>query len=858
MSRKKVHLFCCFILVLSVVLTSAAQTEDPNLVGWWRLDEDSGTTAKDSSGNNNHGTLQNDPPWVLGKVIGALQFDGVDDAVRVTHAESLTVDKEVTVMAWINAERFTGPGGATWQGILAKSNSPRSYSFYTRVGDILQFSTAGVDSISNVKMSLNEWIHIVAMVVDGGHVFYVNGKIAGRGGSGIILPGAQDMSDVYIGRTWESNRAFLGMMDDVRIYNRSLSQEEIQTIMIGEAQPQAFRPSPSDGAVHGDTWVTLSWTAGDFAVSHDIYLGDNYDDVKDGTGDTFRGNQISTFYVVGFPGFAYPEGLSPGETYYWRIDEVNEVNPDSPWRGEIWRFSLPPRTAHNPIPADNEKFIHSTATVLSWTPGFNAKSHTVYLGDDFDTVSNANDGIAAALPTYDPGPLDFEKVYYWRVDESDGAHIYKGNVWTFTTAKIGGGVKGEYFNNTDLFGTPVLTRIDPQIDFYWNPGPVGPGVAEDGFSVRWTGELEAAYTEPFTFITGSDDGVRLYLDGKLIIENWTAHDRWEDASTPIDLVEGHAYTIVMEGFDSSGEAEWQLYWQSASLPRQIIPQGALSPPVKAGRPYPSNGAVDVKQVLVLRWLLGETAVSHRIYFGEDGDAVRHADTGSSEYKGTQDRGSEKYDPGKLEWNTTYYWRIDEVENDGTVRRGNLWRFTTADFLPVDDFEGYTDKEAVGEAIWQSWIDGFGVDDNGAQVGYLMPPYTEQSIVHSGSQSMPLSYINLDGVTNSEAELTLIYPRDWTENGVSILTIWFRGDPSNTAEPMYVALNGNAVISCDNPAAAQIDIWTQWNIDLQAFADQGINLTNVDKIAIGLGTKAGMPATGGSGIMFIDDIRLLLP
>jgi hypothetical protein len=86
-----------------------------------------------------------------------------------------------------------------------------------------------------------------------------------------------------------------------------------------------------------------------------------------------------------------------------------------------------------------------------------------------------------------------------------------------------------------------------------------------------------------------------------------------------------------------------------------------------------------------------------------------------------------------------------------------------------------------------------------------------------------------------------------------------GIASNAAESLYVAVSNAsgspAVVANDDPAAATIDVWTEWRIPLQTFADQGINLTNVDQIAIGLGTKSGMAAPGGSGTMFIDDIRL---
>jgi len=109
-------------------------------------------------------------------------------------------------------------------------------------------------------------------------------------------------------------------------------------------------------------------------------------------------------------------------------------------------------------------------------------------------------------------------------------------------------------------------------------------------------------------------------------------------------------------------------------------------------------------------------------------------------------------------------------------------------------------------------------------------------------------------------LTLTYPRDWTEKGVNTLTIWFRGISDNSAETLYVALNGSAVVNHDNPNAAQIGEWTRWNIDLQAFADQGVNLANVNTISLGLGNKnpdvSGL--AGGSGTMYFDDIRLYLP
>ena len=513
---------------------------------------------------------------------------------------------------------------------------------------------------------------------------------------------------------------WLGAIDDVRIYDHALSEPEILGTMEGGMPPYAWGPEPKDGALHPDTWVTLKWKPGPYGVSHDVYLGDNLGDVSEATreSDLFRGNQASTFIVAGFPGFPYPEGLVPGTTYYWRIDEVNDADPNSPWKGPVWSFSIPPKTAYFPDPPDGAQFIGPDNVTLTWTPGFGAKLHTVYFGDDFDTVDTATVGAPSGTATYSLGSLVREKVYYWRVDEFDGVGTYKGDVWSFTT-----------------------------------PGAVGD-------------------------------------------------------------------------------------------------------------PQPAYDATDVQMNVILTWTPADSAASHQLYFGTDKEAVRTAGPGSPEDKGSKALGAESHDPGLLDADTTYYWRVDEVDAQGNTARGPLWIFTTGAYLLVDDFESYTDNDADGEAVWQTWIDGFGVADNGAQAGNLMPPYCEQTIVHGGAQSMPVFYTNEAGVTNSEAAMTLTAPRDWTLADVAELSLWFRGGSSNAAEPLYAAVSNSAgapaIVAYDDPDAVASSGWKQWQIPLQAFADQGINLGNVDKIGIGLGSKSGLAAPGGSGTVYVDDIRLCQP
>jgi len=108
----------------------------------------------------------------------------------------------------------------------------------------------------------------------------------------------------------------------------------------------------------------------------------------------------------------------------------------------------------------------------------------------------------------------------------------------------------------------------------------------------------------------------------------------------------------------------------------------------------------------------------------------------------------------------------------------------------------------------------------------------------------------------ESTLTLAYPKDWTAEGVTKLILWFRGNSGNAADSIYVALNGTAVVYHDDASATQLSGWNEWVIDLSAFGGFGVDLTGVNTITIGIGTKnPGAPGPGGTGAMYFDDIRL---
>lgn len=296
---------------------------------------------------------------------------------------------------------------------------------------------------------------------------------------------------------------------------------------------------------------------------------------------------------------------------------------------------------------------------------------------------------------------------------------------------------------------------------------------------------------------------------------------------------------------------------------------ALGP---ATDPYPLDGAMFSDTWVVLTWLPGDSAVSHDVYFGADYDAVVLADTAdpTGVYRGRTEVNS--HDLGALELERTYYWRIDEINpaSPDSPWRGDVWSFTTAGYILVDDFERY---DAGDNQIWYSWHDGlshgtpdappyYAGNNTGAVIGEpTTGSYTEETIVHGGSQSMPYFYDNnKQGYSKySQAEKTLIYPRDWTDGGAKALSLWFYGDLNNDPEPMYVTVADStgalAILYHDNPNITQVDAWVEWYIDLQDFAEQGVNLTYVNEIAIGFGTNGNMTIPGGRGTIYFDDIRL---
>jgi hypothetical protein len=392
---RKLTCLISFIVMLTLITNAFADLiSDPSIVVYYSFDEVSDIVL-DQSGNGHDGVVQGDiTAYPDGKRNGAAKFEGIGgpsghsyldlDGANFPVEENPT--SALTISAWVKCEN-TGDhqtlfnaraADATWV-IHPELRSEGNFRWLLRA--------AGGTTIFDIRagtVTWDEWLHYAGTYdkETGKAILHINGEVIQEENVSNPQNIAGDWKmGARVGYDIDDARAFTGLMDIFCIFRRALSLAEISKVMQGEAYPYALGPDPADGAIIEQAWATLSWSPGDFAVSHDVYFSDNFNDVNDGTGDAFRGNQILTYFVVGFPGFPYPDGLVPGTTYYWRIDEVNDEDPNSPWKGDVWSLSIAPKTAYNPDPSDGAEFVDPAVT-LSWTAGFGAKLHTVYLDDN--------------------------------------------------------------------------------------------------------------------------------------------------------------------------------------------------------------------------------------------------------------------------------------------------------------------------------------------------------------------------------------------------------------------------------------------------------------------------------------------
>ncbi|MCP4614054.1 MAG: LamG domain-containing protein [Planctomycetes bacterium] len=707
------------------------------LVAYWPLDDDANDTIGELNWTldpNNGTSISTDS--MVGT--GALRFDGIlgegrQDAVGPL-IDAFTTK---TVMFWIKADSTSGiqalydEGGST-NGLAIRINEG---TLQTAVRDASDQYTITIpfDSTEWTEIAVSYDNGLLLLLVDGAQKatvmadFEVN-EVSSHSNNSTI--GATNQ-DAFGNNTTEPSDHFAGLMDDIRLYDGALP------VRIASV------PTPADGAVLSSTPVDLFWTPGPSAVSQDLYFGESFDDVDAGAESTLLGLGQT---AAGVDAPITVEDLVAETTYYWRIDTVDEAGPV---KGQIWSFTLAPQTATNPSPTDGAMFIKPT-TSLSWSRGLNAESHTVYIGDNLDDVSNATGGTAQSETTYTPeATLETGTVYYWRIDEYDGTNTHKGDIWSFETPpfteitdpSLVGWWKldGEYLdlgyvfdnsgynNHGTLRGDPQLVegsdgsalefdgdgdyvnidgykginadRTDPNNPF--NPafsvacwikttGDAGALVtwgSSDGTGVGGqyqsfrinAGRLRAEHGNGnLQSDTSVNDGewhhvaqvsveganlrvpnTILYIDGMEDATRGGSDNIFnitEDADVGIGLRASHVDRFFTGLFD-----DVRVYDKVLTANEIKVLAGLL----ESSNPDPADGAKIVDSLAILTWSPGPFGAEFDVYFGTN------PDPGAAELVGRV--GAATHIATDLAQGQTYYWRVDDVEADGTtIHTGNVW------------------------------------------------------------------------------------------------------------------------------------------------------------------------------------------
>ncbi len=522
---------------------------------------------------------------------------------------------------------------------------------------------------------------------------------------------------------------------------------------------KASKPVPADKATDIRRETTLSWKAGSFAQSHDVYLGTNLNDVDTATRDNPLGVLISRAQDSNNCSPAYR--LEFNTTYYWRVDEVNAPPSSTIFKGDVWSFTTEPYAY---------KVTGITATASSKKSAAEGPENTIngsgltgdLHGTDTKTMwlslSTKSGGTMPAWIQY-----DFDKVY----------KLYEMWVWNHNTA----------------FESLVGLGVKDIIVEYSTDGTTWTKLGDFNFT-QAAGEDTYAHNTTVAFDGVAAQSVRL-----------TISSTWGNTA-------------------QTGLSEVRFLYL----------------PVMAREPQPVSGATGISPATSLSWRAGREAASHDVYLGTDANALTLASSSAAT----------SFTPANLSLGTKYYWRVDEVNAAATPSTwaGDVWSFTTPDYLVVDDMESYNDKD--GTSIFNKWIDGYNTTTNGAQVGYgtaANSTFGETTITHSGKQSMPFLFDN-SKAGNSEATMTFTAAQDWSLAGIKTLVIFFRGDPANTTGQLFAKINGTKINYAGDAAAQTSILWKQWNVDLTAVS----GLTAVNTLTLGI-------SGSGKGTLYFDDIRL---
>ncbi len=328
--------------------------DDPSLIGWWQLNEAAGTVAADSSGNGNDATLAGSAAFTSGLYAGGVYCDGTEAYVAVPNVLTTTC----TLAFWFKPDwdgssspdyrLFDAGAGDKYffvsKGAVHDTMTAAYFGFFFEDATDFDFQNVRITAAGNI--AAGTWYHVAATWQFGGGnaVLYLNGTEISRATSlGAFPTLATNPRFGYTtgasGGVTATNGA-AAVFDDIKVFNRVLTPEEIPGLMAGTGLGQASAPSPADEATDVSRDAALNWRPGIYAASHDIYLGTSAEDVANAT----RAEPLGMLAEQALDDSTYdPSGrFEFGQTYYWRVDEVNAAPGSEIFAGSVWSFTVEP------------------------------------------------------------------------------------------------------------------------------------------------------------------------------------------------------------------------------------------------------------------------------------------------------------------------------------------------------------------------------------------------------------------------------------------------------------------------------------------------------------------------------------
>jgi hypothetical protein len=714
--RKFVFLIALLVLLSNTV--SLAVTD--GLVGWWKMDNIKDGKVVDSSDKGNDGEIVGICSQTEG-FVGSGGLKITNGGMQIPNSPLLDASR-FTIAMWVNwadgqgaLARLVQMGNDNKESIAilggggASNSGPSANVFYFSI-----FTTA-IDEEGDASMSTlkapgvfegGKWRHLAAIYDGSDLLVYVDGKVVGKKTIGDVkLFTDPNSSSLVIGcRPPNMDRTFNGVVDDVRMYDKALSAQDVSKLYVfkGGSADKASLPNPADKSGNILPNQKLKWTKGSNAKSSTVYFGTDEAAVKNGKkAVTKTGNESFD-----------PGRLEFDTTYYWRVDSAAKgAAKPAGTDGLVGWWKMDDATGETVKDSSGKGNDGKVFGATKWGKGHVGKGSLEIT--NFQEGENLTFGGVTIPDSPELCPSRFTVAMWVKFTEvakqKAMARIFqKGNDNTETMLILGGGGADNRGNSNPAIAFGMATETRGDVHIVKAPGQFAGG--------KWY-HVAASYD-------GSD--MVLYVDGKVAAKNTIGQIELVAVEGEPLIIGNRAPNMDRGVYGDVDDVRMYNKALSADAIRELSSSkggGGSKGDVwsfstlagKAENPTPDpllkNIATDIK----LTWDASSLAKSHDVYFGDDRDAVANATKGSKLHKGTFGLGKEVLDPGDLEEGKFYYWRVDENCAAG-IAKGNVWEFRTEGgglviqvdlaVKTCDQSELYPGLAKPGWTIWaaNAWTD----------------------------------------------------------------------------------------------------------------------------------------------------------